>query len=1118
MPRSLRHFTLLTASLLLALPLLSGTPPEREGGWAGRPGRGRPLLLASAAAREGEGTEQQESWKVTDPHGPSREIAFDTDEGTWIALDVHPDGSRIVFSLLGDLYLLPIEGGKARRITEGPAYDVQPRFSPDGTRIAFASDRGGLESLWLSDLDGKNARQVSTEKKATVSSPAWSPDGDYLLGRKRLTDASSLGTVELWMWHRLGGEGVQVTSRDDQPDAADAVFSPDGRFILFSGRGSRYRYNRNVDEGIWQIVRFDRVTGQSIPLTGEFGGAAAPAISPDGRRLAYVRRDRTRTVLELMDLRTGRIRRLAEGLTRDNQEGFAFHGVFPGYAWTPDGASIVATAEGRIWRWDVETGVRAALPFEARVEQRVTDALRFPRRIGGETMRARILRWPVESPDGRFLVFSAVGHLYGMELPGGKPRRLTPEARNLEYSPSLSSDGRRLAYVTWNDREAGHVWVADLDPSGRAGAPRRLTEQPAQYANPAFSRDGSRVVYLKGSGATFRERDPAEELWHEIEWADATGGPPHYVIGTENRGPNRRMPRPQFSADGERILYVEDEEAEKPTEPPKTLLVSVQLDGTDRREHLRFAKAEEAVVSPDGRWVAFSEAHDAYVTAMPPLGGKSIDVSPGDGPLPVVKLSDEGGEWMSWAEAGRAITWIHGPTYHRIRLDDAVPEPEPAAAAPGDGGKKGKKKDGAAEEEPPLPESEAIDIVLELPRDRPSGTVAYTGARIVTMKGQEILEDGALVVHEDRILDLGPSGRVAIPPAAEVVDVAGRTIIPGLFDEHAHLHYSTLDILPQRPWKYLANLAYGVTSTHDPSAGTHEAFAQAEMVEAGFMIGPRIFSTGFILYGADDPGNAVIDDLDDARRHLRRMKALGAFTVKSYMQPRREQRQWILEAAREEQMMVVPEGGGDLEMDMTMILDGHTTIEHALPLTPLYKDVVTLYGRSRTAYTPTLLVAYGGISGDQYYFQHHDVWKDEKLLRFVPRGVVDPVARRRGLMAPDDDWHHLDVAAGANAIMEAGGIVCLGAHGQMQGIGPHWEMWTFVQGGMTPFEALRASTLEPARALGLDGDLGSLEPGKLADFVVLGRNPLETIENSDSVEIVVKNGVAYLPDELAREP
>ncbi len=1048
-------------------------------------------------------------WDIAEPHGDYDTVKFTTDEGTWIHLDVGPDGRRIVFSLLGDLYLLPIEGGKATRITSGPAYDVQPRFSPDGKHVAFASDRGGLENLWICDLDGGNARQVSSEKGSTVNAPAWSPDGLYLLGRKRLTDVSSLGTVELWMWHLLGGQGIRVTKKDEQPDAADPTFSPDGRFVYYSARDARYRYDRNVNDGIWQIKRFDRVSGKTVPMTGEFGGAATPAAAPDGSALAYVRRVRARTRLELLDLETGRTRVLADDVERDNQEGFAFHGVFPGYAFTPDGRAIVATSGGKIWRYDVASGERAAIPFEAEVEQRVTHAVRFEQRVGDAAdVRIRVIRWPVESPDGRRLAFSAAGHLYGMDLPNGRPERLTT-VDDFEYAPAYSRDGARIVFVTWNDREGGHVWTIPANGPFPA-TPKRLTDAPGHYVNPSFSPDGTQVVYVKGSGAAFRDHDLSEELWHEIRIVPAAGGASRYVISTENRGANRRMPRPVFTPDGTRIVYVENAPGAKPFHDPETALVSVKLDGTDRRELLRFELAEEAAISPDGRWVAFNELHNAYVTALPEVGEEPVTVALENGPLPVAQLTDEGGEWVHWADGGKTVTWIFGPTYHRLALDRALPEPKPAAA-----GKKEKSESKKEPEKPKLPESRAIEITLTLPRARPGGTAAYTGARIVTMKGDEILENGTLVVARDRIVAVGPTGAVAIPKDAEVVDVAGKTIIPGLFDEHAHLHYSTLDVLPQRPWKYLANLAYGVTTTHDPSASTQEVFAQSEMVEAGLMPGPRIYSTGFILYGAENPERAAIDSLDDARRHLARLKSLGAFTVKSYMQPRRDARQWILEAAREDHMMVVPEGGGDLEMDMTMVLDGHTTLEHALPVTPLRRDVVTLFAKSGTAYTPTLLVAYGGLSGDKWFHQHYDLWKDARLQRFVPQSIVDGLGRIRSVMATDPaDWHHLDVAASAKDVLRAGGRVCLGGHGQMQGLGPHWEMWAFVQGGMTPLEALRVATRLPAETLGMDRDLGSLEAGKLADFVVLAKNPLEDIHNSTSVDLVVKNGRPYAPEEL----
>jgi Tol biopolymer transport system component/imidazolonepropionase-like amidohydrolase len=1030
--------------------------------------------------------EAKKPWSVAEAHGPVKTQAFEVREGTWLSLDLHPDGKRLVFSLLGDLYLLDAAGGAARRITFGAAMDLQPRFSPDGKTIAFASDRSGCENLWTCDLEGQQLRQVTFEKEQVISGPAWSPDGSYLVARKRFTDVSSIGVTELWLYHLQGGKGVQLTKKEAVADVADPAFSKDGRFIYFSARPGRYRYNADVNGGIWQIQRLDRQTGQTLPVTAEYGGAGSPALSPDGARLAYVRRIRERTRLEVVDLASGQRQTIAEGLDRDEQEGFAYHGVFPGFAWTPDGSALVAQAEGKFWRFPLQ-GARTAIPFTAQVEQQVHDALRTAPQIDTDTVRARLLRWPVATPEGKWLVFAAAGQLY---VQG-------PEGPDLAYSPSFSPDGARLVWVSWSDALGGQIWSAPFK-DGKLGAAKRLSTVSGQYANPSFSTDGKKLVFLKGSGSISRTADLDAELWHEVHWMDAEGGPSRFIAGTPNRGNNRRMARPQFNPEGTRVLFLEDEPPAKPGEAAKSLLVSWQLDGKDRRVHLKWPRAEEAVVSPDGKWVAYSELHNAYLTALPPVGGQTVEVAD-DGALPVAKLSSDGGEWLAWADQGKALTWIYGPRFSRLELAKAFPEKPAAEGA----------KDKA---ETKLPVT-SRDIVLELPRSRPTGLVAYTGARLVTLKGDEVIEGGTILVNGHRIQAVGAAGQVAIPAGTKVVDLKGKTLIPGFFDEHAHLHYSTLDILPQQPWKYLANLAYGVTATHDPSASTHEVFTQGEMVAAGLMKGPRIFSTGFILYGAENAGRAITKSLDDARAHVKRLKSLGAFSVKSYMQPAREQRQWLIQAAREEGLMVVPEGGGSLEYNVSMILDGHTTIEHALPVSPLRQDVVTLFGKSGTAYTPTLLVAYGGLSGENWFHQHFDIWKDERLALYVPQSILDRVGRRR-TMAPDSDWHHLDVAASAKKVMEAGGRVNLGGHGQMQGLGPHWEVWAFVQGGMSPLQALRTATLYPAETLGLAKDLGSLEPGKLADFMILDRNPLEDIHATTAIASVVQNGVLLDPKNL----
>jgi imidazolonepropionase-like amidohydrolase len=408
----------------------------------------------------------------------------------------------------------------------------------------------------------------------------------------------------------------------------------------------------------------------------------------------------------------------------------------------------------------------------------------------------------------------------------------------------------------------------------------------------------------------------------------------------------------------------------------------------------------------------------------------------------------------------------------------------------------------------PDPPARGLDIGFDVDSDAPKGRIALVGGRIATMRGDEIIADGTVLIEGNRIAAVGPRERIAIPAGTSVIDTKGHTLVPGLVDVHAHGPQGQHGMTPQQNWLHYATLAYGVTTVHDPSNDTGEIFAVAEMARAGLVTAPRIFSTGTILYGAKAPFKAVIDSLDDARAHLRRMKAVGAFSVKSYNQPRRNQRQQVLAAARELGMMVVPEGGSLFQHNMTMLVDGHTGIEHATPIARGYADVVKLWSSTAVGYTPTIVVGYGGLWGENYWYANTEVFADERLRAFVPPEQYEPRARRRTL-ASAGDWNHIAIAELCKRLLDAGVSIQLGAHGQREGLAAHWELWSFVQGGMTPHEALRAGTLMGARYLGLDRDIGSIEVGKLADLAIIEGDPLADIRKSDDVRYTVLNGRVY---------
>jgi imidazolonepropionase-like amidohydrolase len=396
----------------------------------------------------------------------------------------------------------------------------------------------------------------------------------------------------------------------------------------------------------------------------------------------------------------------------------------------------------------------------------------------------------------------------------------------------------------------------------------------------------------------------------------------------------------------------------------------------------------------------------------------------------------------------------------------------------------------------------------------------FRNARIITMKGSEVIERGDVLIRNNRIVAVGAAGSLQVPNGAREIDATGKTIVPGFVDTHAHLRLQ--QGVHQQPWSYLANLAYGITTTRDPQTGTTDVLTYEDAVAAGTAVGPRIYSTGPGLFGSNYvPGQGEdIKDLEHARRIMRRYSQYyDTKTLKMYMAGNRQQRQWIIMAAKEQQIMPTTEGALDYRYDLTMAIDGYPGQEHSLPIYPLYKDLVTVFAQSGITYTPTFIVAYGGPWGENYYYTTEDVYNDAKLRRFTPYEVLAAVSRRRvrgqfgggnsGGWFMKEEYPFVEEAKIANEIVKAGGRIGVGSHGQLQGLGYHWELWMVQSGGMSNHDALRCATIFGAEAIGLATDLGTVEAGKLADLVVLDANPLENIRNSNTVRYVMKNGRLY---------
>ena len=658
------------------------------------------------------------------------------------------------------------------------------------------------------------------------------------------------------------------------------------------------------------------------------------------------------------------------------------------------------------------------------------------------------------------------------DLPDGRPQRITRQDDHFELYPTWSRDGRWIAYVSWNDAALGAVRVVSAD----GGGGRVLTTVPGHYVEPAFSPDGEALAYRRISGGGL-----TSPMWSRdtgVYVVPFAGGEP--VLVTEIGS------RPHFGADPDR-LYLQRWSGSDVDR--KTQLVSIGLDGSDERTEAESSRAQEYRVSPDGQWLAWRERFHAFIAPYVRTGRK-LELGPEASSLPVSRVSKEAGEYLHWSGDSRSLHWSLGPELFTRDLTDSFAF-----------------LDGAPEDLP-APPAEGTDLSFDVESDVPEGSVAFVGGQVITMRGEQVIEDGVVVVTGNRIVAVGPRASTTVPAGAHLVDVTGKTVMPGLIDAHWHGGMGSAGIIPQESWVNYASLGFGVTTIHDPSNDTGTIFAASEMGRAGLTTAPRIYSTGTILYGAAGSFKAIVDSLPDALFHLKRMQAVGAFSVKSYNQPRREQRQQVIEAARQLGMSVVPEGGALFQHNMSMVMDGHTGIEHALPIANVYDDVLQFWSQTGVGYTPTLVVAYGGLGGENYWYRHTDVWDNERLLTFVPRRNVDARARRP-IHAPDGEWNHVVVAENAKKLNDAGVITNIGAHGQREGLAAHWEIWMFEQGGMSPLQALKTATIEPARYLGMDADLGSLEAGKLADVIVIDGDPLDDIRVSEKVDYTMVNGRLY---------
>ncbi|KAK7049435.1 hypothetical protein VNI00_006036 [Paramarasmius palmivorus] len=1005
-----------------------------------------------------------------------------------------------------------------------------------------------------------HAQRITNETWRYVSGPRFYPSSSKVIGTKWYQGRVTLGAPEGWEYPLPdlrtstpstipAGSGKRVLGRTLPPgrtvdEYANLQIGPE-QFTFAGEDGLIYTKNvvdiyttsENKDpfKGTWGIFLRNLTTGaETVLASGNPGGAVRPEISRDGRTLAFVRRSRDYGILVLKDLQTGTIHHVWDGLSTEFSTSWSsISGSYPSFAFTPSDDAIVIWARGQLYEVPLSVNGRGEklagepprpIQFFATVEKHMAETITAEVDLVGletqDTQRVHAFKELRVDEAGSRFVFQAAGVTVVQSL--GEPNITNVPVlyqSSSYYSPSFVAGASHLVlHARWSDTSFTMFEIANVE----TGVAHELAGLPlGRYFSPVVSKAHGttrHIAFIKSAGDLLTGN------------VIATGNPGIYVgdlvlpsdssSTTQIQVSNIRLVSSKIDTEAYKEIVLDffsnSELSVQYTD--QSFIIDLSANPNTSGEYdthtVAMAKASTEFASTIGApedYDAFVENQHVYLAARKHEQGRPVWAKPGSSIKDLARLSDHGGHSIAWSGDYKKLFWFLGPVLHsfevtklkqcirHIRLDPQT---------------FGIKCLNALVERQEIYVSHSTDIA-RLKAEDAGGDLAIINAKVITMETgieeKDIIPDGALLVKGGLISSVGNATSIQLRPNMTVIDAEGAFVIPGFFDAHAHWSGPTVRY-PAKSWEMQAFLAYGVTTMHNPSSVTVNTFVERSRLESGHFVGPRILTTGSPLFAGTWTGiHEEIVDEAEAYSAVYRIKAEGgpiSHSYKNYQLPSRASRQRLLKAARKLGMLCVPEGGANWDWGLTYIIDGMTTHEHNLPVPVIYDDVAQLFARSGTGYTPTHIVNYGGLLGEVYVWANHDVPNDPKLRNFTPHDVLEGLTE--SIAAPSYAYTLFNNSASATKMSRLGVPLHIGAHGENpKGHNYHAEMFFTKQGGLTNFEVLKAATATGPKTFGLFSSIGSLTPGKLADFLVYqpGVDLLNgPIENTQALRFVARGG------------